>query len=408
MSYRLAQLSFHGCPVARLGEKDTGGMNVYVLQLARELGRRGNQVDVFTRCHDPRDPQIVDLGDGARVVHLKAGPYDKTKESLHEYIPKFLGNLNRFQASEGIDYDLVHSHYWLSGQVGAILSSRWQVPHVATFHTLAKTKMRARPGEIEPPRRLLTEERIVSSADGVVVSSESEREDLVKLYQTAPHKIRVVPAGVDLDLFQPADKVQARRVLGLSGKRVILYVGRAEPLKGLDILIGAMALLEDTADTTLLVVGGSPGQDAELDRLKSVASGLGIGDVVSFTGAVPQTELPDYYNAADMFVLPSYYESFGLAALEAMACGTPVVVSRVGGLKSFVTHGETGYLVPWHCPEPFAQRLDMLLANAALRETMGKAARVKAEQMGWDRVVDGISGFYSWLLGDTWESAAGA
>ena len=383
-------------------------MNVYVLQLARELALRGNRVDVYTRYHDPKDPQIVELSEGARVIHLKAGPYFKAKESLYECIPEFLGNLHSFQKSEGIDYDLVHSHYWLSGRVGTILSKRWDVPHVATFHTLAKTKLMARAGERESEQRSSAEMRVADAADAIVVSTQQEKQDLARFYQTSPHKVQVIPAGVDLDLFRPVNRAQARQVLGLTDKRVILYVGRLEPLKGLDILIRALALLEGAAETRLLIVGGTLGLDRELGRLKSLAIRLGIEGRVTFTGAVKQAELPNYYSAADVFVLPSYYESFGLVALESMACGTPVVASRVGGLSTFVRDGEVGYLVPWHCPEPFAQRLDMLLANPTLREAMGNAARTEALGMGWSVVADRMLNFYSSLIDQPWASVAGA
>ena len=406
--YRLALLSFHGCPVARLGEKDTGGMNVYVLQTARELGRLGNAVDVFTRAHDPDDPQVVELGDNARVIHLQAGSYHSEKGELHRYIPEFLCNLNRYQRTEGIDYDLIHSHYWLSGSVAVQLSSEWGVPHVATFHTLAKTKMQARPGEVEPEMRVTAETRVMRSVDAVVVSTVQEREDLSRLYRLSPHKVHVLPAGVDLRLFRPIDKHVAKRMLGLTEKRIVLSVGRIEPLKGLDILIHAMAALEDPVDTRLLVVGGTPGADPELERLESMASGLGIRDMVTFVGAVDQTELPAYYSAADVFVMPSYYESFGLAALEAMACGTPVIASRVGGPRNFVKNGETGYLIPWHCPEPFAQRMEVLLSNPAMRSVIGASARQKAMTMGWDRMADSMMDLYCRLVQQTWVNVAGA
>ena len=405
---RFALLSFHGCPVDRLGEKDTGGMNVYVLQVARELGLRGHRVDVFTRCHDPQDPQIVQLGVGARVVHLKAGPLDMTKESLYEHIPEFFGNLLIFQRSEGVTYDLIHSHYWLSGRLGMMLGAKWKVPHVATFHTLGKNKLRARAGEKEGDLRLAVEKWVIDEADGLVVSTRQEKDDIARLYNARQNNVRIIPAGVDLKLFRPLDRDQARRSLGLSEKKVILYVGRIEPLKGLDILLTAISLLEERSDVRLLVVGGSPQRDRELDRLKSEAARLGIAEMVTFTGSVLQSELPTYYSAADVFVLPSHYESFGLAALEAMACGIPIVVSRVGGLKTFVKDGETGYLIPWRCPEPFAQRLDMLLANPGLREAMGKAARAKALRMGWGEVADRLQEYYYCLMGDTWENVAGA
>ena len=404
---RLAILSFHGCPVARLGEKDTGGMNVYVLQLTREFARKGIEVDVFTRYHDPDDPKIVELEDGARVIHLKAGSYEAAKEDLFDYIPEFLSELYSFQKTEGTTYDLVHSHYWLSGRVGMTLSRTWNVPHVATFHTLAQTKLRARVGEREPARRSKVESLVMRDADAIIVSTEEEKQDAVRLYDAHPQKIKVIPAGVNLDTFKPVNQSIARQRVGIHEKQVILYVGRIEPLKGIDVLLEAAALLDRSDDIRVLIVGGSPGNDAELGRLKALTTELGIESMVTFTGAIKQNKLPDYYSAADVFVLPSHSESFGLAALEAMACGAPVVVSRVGGLKTFIDNGETGYLVPWRCPEPFVQRLEMLLANPLLREAMGRAARAKALQMGWGHAADRILGFYSSLLRDTLESAAG-
>jgi|TARA_Y100000294_G_scaffold178084_1_gene207283 D-inositol-3-phosphate glycosyltransferase len=390
-----------------LGEKDTGGMNVYVLQLARELARQGTNVDVFTRYHDPNDPKVVQLEEGARVIHLKAGPIDAAKEDLFDFIPEFLGELYAFQRSEDTTYDLVHSHYWLSGRVGMTLSQKWDVPHVTTFHTLAKTKLRARVGEREPMRRVNVESLVMQNVDAIVVSTEEEKQDVVRLYDAVPRKVSVVPAGVDLDLFEPIEKPIAREALGIREKRVILYVGRIERLKGIEILLRSAALVEDIADTRVLIVGGHPENDTEQDRLRALTAELGLQDVVTFTGAVEQAELPNYYNAADAFVLPSHSESFGLAALEAMACGTPVVASRVGGLKTFIDSGETGYLVPWRCPEPFAQRLEMLLANPELKNAMGTAARAKALKMGWGHTADRMLECYSGLSCDSWESVAG-
>ena len=405
--YRLAFLSFHGCPVARLGEKDSGGMNVYVLQLARELARQGHLIDVYTRYHDPNDPQIVDLGGGARIIHLKAGPYDETKETLYEYIPEFVINLQKFQPSEAVRYDLIHSHYWLSGRVGMVLSEQWNVPHVSTFHTLARAKLRARAGEDESELRLSVEENVMRSVDAIVVSTEQEKQDLVRLYRAVLRNVRVVPAGVDAELFQPADATDARRDLGLTEGKIILYVGRIEPLKGLDILISALTLMEDTSDTRLVIVGGELGKDAEIKRLKSLVRDLDLEEMVTFTGAVSHTTLPDYYNAADVFVLPSYHESFGLVALEAMACGTPLVASRVSGLTSFVKEGVTGYLIPWHCPEPFAQRIEMLLSNASLRRAMGEASRASALEMTWARAANRMLDAYSSVMAQAYESVAG-
>ena len=394
---KLAALSFHGCPVARLGEKDTGGMNVYVLQMARELAAKGHNVDVFTRCHDPHDDQIVELCEGARVVHLEAGPLTESKQALFRHIPEFVDNLLDFVRSEDRRYDLIHSHYWLSGRIGMEMSRLWDVPHLTTFHTLALAKLRAHPAEDEAEMRLSVEGEVMDAVDGVVVSTEQESEDLRRLYGLGSERVHVVTPGVDLDLFRPGDRAFARERLGLADEPVILYVGRIEPLKGLDVLLEAVPML-DAARSRLLIVGGTPGRDAELERLRRRARELGIAERVTFTGALKQTDLPDYYRAADVFVLPSYSESFGLVALEAMACATPVVASRVGGLKTFILDGHTGYLIPWHCPEPFAQRIDMLLSNPPLRETMGSAAADHARSMSWSASAENLSRLYSSLL----------
>ena len=405
---RLALLSVHGCPVARLGAKDTGGMNVYVLQVAKELGKRGHKIDVFTRIHDPNDEQIMELGQNARVIHLNAGPYGEAKAGLRRYIPQFLDSLSRFQNDEGLTYDLVHSHYWLSGLAGVELSRTWSVPHATTFHTLARAKMEVRPGDLESEVRLDAESAVMSSVDSMVVSTEQEREDLRRLYQVTPQRVRVVPAGVDLDLFVPMDRQEARRSLGLKESKIILSVGRMEPLKGLDILISAFAGLKDISDARLLIVGGDLGSDQEIKRLRSLAAKLGLSDRITFTGVVQQTELPKYYSAANVFVMPSYYESFGLATLEAMACGAAVVTSRVGGPMSFVEEGRTGFLVPWACPEPYSERIDMLLSDPDLQTRIGLAGAAKARDMGWNTVASALSDHYDALIGETWMDVAGA
>ena len=345
--YSLALLSVHGCPFARLGERDTGGMNVYLLQIARELGRRGHRADVYTRVHDPNDPEIVELGENARVIHVQAGPHGETKRSLHRHIPQFLDGMAAFRESEGTAYDLVHSHYWLSCLAAIDLCRRWGVPHTATFHTLARAKQEARPDEQESQTRIDAEYAAMMSADSMVVATERERSDIARLYGAPVGKVDVVPAGVDLEMFRPLGREGSRRLLGLGRGRTILAVAqRIEPLKGLDVIIEALPLLDDVGETRFLVVGGDENSGPEIARLQGVAAGLGVGDRVTFAGAVSQDELPAYYSAADVCVLPSYYESFGLAALESLACGTPVVASRVGGPMSFIVDGVNGHLVP--------------------------------------------------------------
>ena len=353
-------------------------------------------------------PQVVHLGDNARVIHLRAGPIDEAKESLHGYIPEYLQRLEEYRTAEGLTYDVVHSHYWLSGQAALSLAESWGVPHVTTFHTLARKKLQARAGELESELRVRTESRVIERASAVVVSTDQEKDDLSRLYGVSPRAVRTIPAGVDLDLFRPIPRDEARRSLGIRESNVVLSVGRIEPLKGLDLLVQAMSMLNDLDDTRLVIVGGRPERDDELHRLESIAAELGVADKTTFAGAVKQTELPAYYSAADVFVMPSYYESFGLVALEAMACGTPVIAARVGGLKSFITSGETGYLVPWRCAEPYARRLDVLLANPALQAAMGKAARAKALTMGWEQTARRIADLYVALVGTSRVQAAGA
>jgi D-inositol-3-phosphate glycosyltransferase len=401
---RVAMISYHTSPLAPLGGRDTGGMNVYVRQLSRELGQRGFQVDVFTRRQDASRPQVVAAGENVRVVNLNAGPPRPVEKArLHQHLAEFEENLVRFAALGGQEpaYDLLHSHYWLSGWAALRLQERWGVPHVTMFHTLGEVKNRARVTEHEAPLRIRVERRLAQEADRIVCASEHEKHLLTRLYDAGPGRVAVVPCGVDLDLFRPQDKGAARQALGLSDERIILFVGRIEPLKGIDILINAVAQLEEGADFHVLIVGGDKRSQRQVSHLQELASGLGIGERVCFLGAVDHEKLPLYYNAADVCVVPSYYESFGLVALEAMACGTPVVASRVGGLTGTVKDGETGYLISWRCPEPFAERLELLLGNETLRRRFGESAREVVERYRWTNVAEAVVGLYEELLADT-------
>ena len=390
----IAIISFHGCPVARLGEKDTGGMNVYVLNLAKELGELGHTVDVFTRFHDPSDPRKVDMGSGATLIHVEAGPIGQQKSDLPMYIDEFVANVLATEKSERRSYDIIHSNYWLSGKVGSILSRRWKIPHVVTFHTLAKTKLRARVGESESDLRISVEQEVMRESTDILVLTRAEKMDLENLYGISPEKVSVISAGVDTDIFYPVPKLEARVGLGLPDKETVMYAGRVEPIKGLDILLDSFKILNETRDVHLVVVGGSLSGDRELDALRQRSKQLGILEKITFTGSVNQSELGRYYSAADVFVLPSHYESFGLVALEAMACGTPVVASRVGGIPSFVDNGETGYLITWRSAEPFADRIEMLLENVDLRNFMSETARVKANSMNWSTVAAEVAQYY--------------
>ena len=395
---RIALISVHGCPTAQLGSKDTGGMNVYIRQVAQELSKRGIYVDIFTRYHDPNDPQVVELAERARVIHISAGHFYDDKTVIPYHLPEFVCRLLEYTRQERLSYDLIHSHYWLSGRVGTILARHWNIPHVASFHTLAEIKRRARVGERETQERIRGEDKVIQSADSIVAFSQHEKDAMIRLYNAPGQKIDVIPCGVDVDLFRPLDQGLSRRKLGLQDSKVVLYVGRLEPLKGVDILLRAVAQLEQGDSVKALIVGGNLEEDLEMDRLQSLSHELGISTQVSFLGRLDQQELPTYYNAADICVVPSYYESFGLVALEAMACGTPVIASRVGGLPTIVKDGFTGYLIPWRCPEPFADGLDVLLGSQAIRKAMGEASRKAAMTMQWPVVVDNLVHSYKSLL----------
>jgi D-inositol-3-phosphate glycosyltransferase len=402
--HRIAIISYHTCPVAPLGGPETGGLNVYVRELSRELAERGHEVDVFTRRAGdvPADePALVDGSPHARLMHIDAGPAEYVEKSeLPAFLDQFEQGVVAFAEREGITYDIVHSHYWLSGVVGERLKARWGVPHLTMFHTLAEVKSRSRISEWEPDVRIQAEHAIVQQADRIIAAGSDEKELLVRLYGAAPERISVVPCGVNLDLFQPVDQREARRELALrDDDRILLFVGRIEPLKGIDILLGAAAELALEHECSVLIIGGdSSAQQGEIAYLRNLAARLGIAERVRFLGAVDHQRLPLYYSAADVCVVPSFYESFGLVALEAMACGTPVVASRVGGLAGTVRDGETGYLIPWRCPEPFAERIELLLGNEELRRAFGRTAREAVERFRWANVAEQVIGVYRELI----------
>ena len=394
---KVALISFHTCPLVPPGDGKAGGMNVYVRELSKRLGSMGLQVDVFTRCHAKEQEDIVELGSHARVVHLKGGPLDAKLDALYPYLPSYLEEMYRFSQNEGLRYDVVHSHYWLSGWLGKKAAERWGIPHVVTFHTLAKIKMQARAGETVSPLRSDVEAELIASAGLIIASSPHEREAMVRLYDARDDHIRMVHCGVDLSLFRPLDIGEARQRLGLNGEKVILYVGRIEPIKGLGLLLHSAAIMDARDSLKVLIIGGDGANEGEVKQLKELAGQLGVEDIMEFVGTVDQGCLPLYYNAADVCVVPSYYESFGLAALEALACGTPVVASRVGGLPAFVQHGRTGYLLSLRCPEPFADSMDTILSSKVLQRSMSLAARRQAEGMGWEGVAAETSRLYDSL-----------
>ena len=408
MIQRIAMLSVHTCPLAMLGGKETGGMNVYVRDLSRELGRRGFQVDVFTRSQNPAVPRVNNLGQNCRVIHVPAGPeapYDKNL--VYDHLPEFVARVERFAEEQGVAYDLIHSHYWLSGWVAHELRHSWGTPIVQMFHTLAQIKnsVAQRPEERETSRRIEVETQIMAFADRLVAATPLEKAQMVWLYGADPCKIKVIPCGVDLNLFRPIYRERARRQLGVCDRlHMILFVGRIEPLKGIDTLLRAMAIVAQDFprwkdEICVCIVGGDAGEKAEainveMERLRALREELGISDLVTFLGAQAQDTLPCYYSAADVLVMPSHYESFGMVALEAMACGTPVIASKVGGLSFTVQDGITGFHVPERDPEALAEKISLLLKDHDLRSRLGAQAVQWARRYSWSKVAGKIVSLY--------------
>ncbi len=404
-------LSVHTCPLAVLGGKETGGMNVYVRDLSRELIRRGHLVDVYTRSQDASLPRISNgLGPGARVLHLPAGPehpYDK--HLVYDHLPEFVDGVLAQAEADPIRYDVLHSHYWLSGAAARELRRRWGTPIVHMFHTLGRMKnaVARQPGERETARRIQVEGEIVRFADAVIAATPVEEEQLVRLYSADSARVRVISPGVDTERFHPIPAAYAKERLGLRPDyRTILFVGRIEPLKGIDNLLRAIARVverrpELRAGLCVPIVGGDPDrvrEDDEMVRLQELREELGIGDVVTFLGAKDQDTLQYYYSAAEMVVMPSDYESFGMVALEAMACGAPVIASDVGGLSFLVKQERTGYRVPARDPAALATRIARLLTDEGLRRRIGQRAACWAEAYAWPRIADRIESLYGELV----------
>ena len=409
---RIAMLSYHTCPLATLGGKDTGGMNVYVRDLTCELGRMGIHVDVFTRSQDEHVPHVVhELGFGNRVVHIPAGPEEpKSKSDIAKFIPEFVEGIKQFAAEKNIHYDVIHSHYWMSGLAAEALSDAWGgTPIVHMFHTLGEMKNRVARSEDERAGedRLKGERQVLGRADRIVVATLAELTQLRFLYRANARKLVVIPPGVDTSHFYPIPADEAKQYIGLTpDSRMVLFVGRIEPLKGVDTLIQAMSCLgvnEIHKPVHLAIIGGEPDvipekMSAEMARLQKLCDDLCMGGMVVFLGKRGQDTLPYYYSAAEVLVMPSLYESFGMVALEAMACGTPVIASEVGGLGYLVQDGETGYTIPDSDPEALCNKLSGLLGDAHLRETMGLRAAEYALDYAWSNIATQIVDVYKGLV----------
>ncbi len=416
---RVAMLSVHTSPLDQPGTGDAGGMNVYVSELSQALARRGVRVEIFTRATSSALPETVVLpgtgADGrvldraeARAVllgehvdegvvppvlvhHVPAGPFEGLdKSDLPGQLCAMTAGVLRSEAARAAGwYDVVHSHYWLSGQVGWLAADRWDVPLVHTMHTMAKVKNAAlAPGDSpEPPGRMIGEEQVVAEADALVASTVEEARDLVELYGADPALVHTIAPGVDLELFSPGDRAAARGRVGLPpGRPVVVFAGRVQPLKGPDVLVRALGVLRATGRPVplLMVLGGPSGRPTAVRELAALAASIGVEEDVLFRPPVPRPELADWFRAADVVAMPSRSESFGLVAAEAQACGTPVLAADVGGLRAAVRDGVSGRLVAGHDAATWADAIADVLADDAARELLGRGARRHAEGFGWD------------------------
>jgi D-inositol-3-phosphate glycosyltransferase len=411
---RVAMLSVHTSPLEQPGTGDAGGLNVYVVETARRLAGQGIQVEIFTRATSSSAPAAVSLAPGVLVRQVLTGPFEGLpKHDLPGLVCQFAAAALQVEARhEPGWYDLVHSHYWLSGQAGRMVADRWRVPLVHTMHTMAKVKnaLLATGDTAEPLTRVIGEEQVVAGSDRLLANTEDEARQLVDMYGADPARVAVVPPGVDLATFVPGGvgaRRAARRKLGLPPEaQLLLFVGRIQPLKAPDVLLRAVARLIAERPTRrgrlrVAVLGGPSGSGLDRpERLQQLAAELGIADLASFHHPVSRPVLADWYRAADLVAVPSFSESFGLVAIEAQACGTPVVAARVGGLQTAVAHEVSGLLVDGHDPVDWAGALGALLDDEPRRQRMRSEAVARARQLSWDATTDAILDVYAGALAD--------
>lgn len=393
---QIAMFSIHSSPIGELGTKNTGGMSVYIRELARHLGVFGHCVDIYTRLNGTKHNQIIELYDNVRLIHLSAGSNGYVhKLALYYYLSDFLRALEGFKNQEGLHYDLIHSHYWLSGRLGSWVQDRWNIPHIVMFHTLGIIKNIAGVADREPDLRIATENKLARTCQRILAPTDREKENLLKYCHTSAEKIGVVPCGVNLDLFRPMDKAAARQRLGFDeDESIVLYVGRFDPIKGIDRLLEAMAYLKHLKRMRLVIIGGDGPDTAEHQNLQQLSGKFGIQKSVRFVGRVEQNKLPPYYSAADALVVPSYYESFGLVGLESLACGTPVVATRVGAMERILEDGKTGHVVADATPRGLANSIEKIISNSANPLLSAQAIRASVLKYGWSNVASAVVNEY--------------
>ena len=389
---RAGIISLHTSPLTQAGSGDSGGMNVYIREFVSSLTQAGVFCDVFVRrWNDELDP-IVEVEPGFRVIHVPAGPVTLKKEELPAIVPAFTEWMTNWLAENPVD--VLHANYWLSGVVGHELNHPLGLPLITTFHTLARVK--AEMGDHEPQERIDAEARVVACSDVLIANAEAERRQLIELYGADPDRVEIVAPGVDRAFFSPGSVDGARAAIGYDGGPLVLFVGRIQPLKGVDIAVEMLALLEDTS-ANLMIVGGASGSEgqAEVARIEGLIDDLGIAERVHFVDPQPHYALSTFYRAADVVVMPSRSESFGLVALEAAACGVPVVAASVGGLRTLVQHGTTGYLIEERNPADYASAVNAILGDPTHRASLSAAAAVTASRYPWSGLAARLRKIYT-------------
>ena len=402
---RAAQISVHTSPLSTLGGADAGGMNVYIRELACHLAQAGLPIDIFTRRTDPETPEVRTFCPGVNVVAVSAGPAEPiSKNDLFPFLPQFAEQMALYSLREGVRYDVVHAHYWLSGWVAELARRYWDTPFVQMFHTTAhmKNAVAAEPDR-ETDLRLRIEKRLLSLANGIIAANPDERADLIWRMGVPTEKVCTIPPGVDLEVFRPLDRKECRAELGIAPhEQVVLFVGRIDPIKGIDTLVDAAHLMASehthAPAPTFIIVGGDFDDVGEpvgsLARVVDAIAAKGIADRFRLVGSQPQERLPVFYSAADVVAVPSRYESFGLVAVEALACGTPVVASRAGGLRFTIDEGSTGLLVKPQSAEALAAALRAILNDAELRAAMSASARSSVTRYDWSNIAQQVVHVY--------------
>lgn len=402
---RVALISVHTSPLANLGGKDAGGMNVYVRELACHVAAQGLPVDIFTRRTSPDTPEVQTICENVNLISITAGPSAPVdKNELHTFLPAFAEQMALYGLRAGVRYDVIHAHYWLSGLTAELLKRYWNTPYTLMFHTTAHMKNRVSPaGEQETPLRARSEQRLVDLADSIIAANPDERADLIWRQRALASKICTIPPGVDVALFTPGSRHDARHELGLAASdKVVLFVGRIDPIKGIDTLLETFRLTAAQFDNAVLALVGGDLDDlgnpiGPLAMVHTRIQEMGLGSRVRFFGSQPQNRLPVFYSAADVVSVPSRYESFGLVAVEAMACGAPVVASRAGGLVFTIEDGETGFLAPWDQPEVHAGFIAAILQDNKLAARMGLNGHIAAQRFSWQAVASSVIHVYERL-----------